>query len=64
MENRFITAGIGILFVALAVFIVLVAETGWMAHLAALAVGGLGLDAIVAALQGRRSMISRIGPLP
>lgn len=49
---------------ALAVFIVLVAETGWMAHLAALAVGGLGLDAIVAALKGRRSLISRIGPLP
>jgi hypothetical protein len=64
MENRSITAGIGILFVALAVFIVLVAENGWMAYLAALVVGGLGLDAIVAALQGRRSLISRIGPLP
>ena len=64
MENRFITAGIGILFVALAVLIVLVAETGWMAHLVALAVGALGLDAIAAALQGRRSLISRIGPLP
>jgi hypothetical protein len=64
METRFITAGIGILFVALAVLIVLVAETAWMTYLAALAVGGLGLDAIIAARHGRRSLISRIGPLP
>lgn len=64
MENRFVTALVGVLLLGAAVAMLGVAETGWLARLAALTVGGLGLDACVAALRGRRALISRIGPLP
>jgi hypothetical protein len=36
----------------------------WPAYLAALCLGVLGIDAIYSAIRGRRSLISRIGPLP
>lgn len=64
MENRYITAALGCLFVGLAIAIVLVSDRGWPAYLAAVAVGALGVDAIHGAIRGRRCLLSRIGPLP
>lgn len=64
MENRYITAALGCLFVGLAIAIALVADGRWPAFLAAVAVGALGVDAIHGAIRGRRCLLSRIGPLP
>ena len=64
MENRRITAGMGLLLTALGAWIAFKVADDWPAYLAAVAVGGLGLDAIYSAIRGRRSLISRIGLLP
>ena len=63
-ESRIVTAGIGALFVVLAVLIVCLSGNGWPAWLAALVVGGLGVDALVSALRKRRCLLARLGPLP
>jgi hypothetical protein len=64
MESRRITAGIGVLFTALGSWIAFGIADDWRGYMAAIAVGGLGIDAIYSAMRGRRSLISRIGPLP
>ena len=64
MENRVITIGIGVFFATLGVLIALTAENGALSYLAAVSVGGLGVEAIYSAIKNRRSLISRIGPLP
>ena len=64
MESRRITAGMGLLLTALGAWIAYAIADDWPAYLAALVVGGLGIDAIYSAIRGRRSLISRIGPLP
>jgi hypothetical protein len=64
MERRRVTAGIGLLFTALGAWIAFEIADDWPAYLAALAIGALGIDAIYSAVRGRRSLISRIGPLP
>jgi hypothetical protein len=64
MERRRVTAGIGLLFTALGAWIAFEIADDWPAYLAALAIGALGIDAIYSAVHGRRSLISRIGPLP
>lgn len=64
MESRRITAGMGLLFTALGAWIAFAIADDWPAYLAAVAVGGLGIDALYSAIRGRRSLISRIGPLP
>ena len=64
MESRRITAGMGLLFTALGAWIAWAIADDCPAYLAALVVGGLGIDAIYSAIRGRRSLISRIGPLP
>jgi len=64
MESRRITAGMGLLLTALGAWIAFKVAVDWPAYLAAVAVGGLGLEAIYSAIRGRRSLISRIGPLP
>jgi len=64
MESRRITAGMGLLLTALGAWIAFKVAADWPAYLAAVAVGGLGLEAIYSAIRGRRSLISRIGPLP
>jgi hypothetical protein len=64
MENRRITTGMGMLLTALGAWIAFEIADDWPAYLAAVAVGGLGIDAIYSAIRGRRSLISRIGPLP
>jgi len=64
MESRRITAGMGLLFTVLGAWIAFEIAKDWPAYLAALAVSALGIDAIYSAIRGRRSLISRIGPLP
>ena len=64
MESRAITIGIGVFFAALGVIIAFTAENGALSYLAAVTVGGLGIEAIYSAIRNRRSLISRIGPLP
>jgi len=54
----------GLLFTALGAWIAFEIADDWPAYLAALAVGALGIDAVYSAVRGRRSLISRIGPLP
>jgi uncharacterized membrane protein YczE len=56
----------GALFVALAIAIVAVVERpmGLGALIAALVIGLLGIDALINAVRNRRSLLSRIGPLP
>ncbi len=55
----------GALFVGCAVAIlVLLPLSDWKAMLAAAMLLGLGLDALHAAWQARRSLLSGIGPLP
>jgi hypothetical protein len=61
---RRVTAALGLLFVGLAVAILLTANRGIGSYGAALGVGGLGIDALVSAVRRRRSLLSRLGPLP
>ncbi len=63
--DRFIALLFGLVFCGIALAIVLLAQplsTGPV--IAAVVLGGLGLDAVVSAVRGTRSLLSRIGPLP
>jgi hypothetical protein len=64
--QRWVTAAFGALFVGIAVAILYFSgsEHRFGAYAAALVVGGLGVDALLSATRNRRSMLSRIGPLP
>jgi hypothetical protein len=63
--QRWADACIGALFVGCAVGILaLFALSDWKAMLAAATLFGLGFDALHAAWRPRRSLLSRIGPLP
>lgn len=57
---------IGILFVAIALWLGVMTwpQPSRGEVLVVLVVGSLGIDAILSALQRRRSFLSRIGPLP
>jgi hypothetical protein len=57
---------IGLLLTAVAIAIALLGElsTSIGSLLATLVLGGLGVDALVSAVRRRRSLLSRIGPLP
>jgi hypothetical protein len=63
---RWIGAGLGAVFIAAAVVIIVQGMPGLSAGeiVAALGLGGLGLDAVISALRDRRSLLARIGPLP
>lgn len=64
--NRIVTTVFGLLFIGVAGAIVLYPDgalhTG--AVVAAVLIGGLGVEALVSALRDRPSLLSRIGPLP
>lgn len=64
MKGKVISLGVGIFFVILGVLIVVTAENGVLSYLAAFVVGGLGAEEIYSSVRGRRSLLSRIGPLP
>jgi hypothetical protein len=60
-----VTAAAGILLIGCAVAIVVASADYSLGILAAAAViGGLGIDALASAARNRRSLLSRIGPLP
>jgi hypothetical protein len=63
---RWVTATVGLVFIALAVVIVFTADKNHTlgAVVAAFIVGGLGVDATISAARNRPSILSRIGPLP
>ncbi len=64
--HRWIGTLFGIFFIALAVLIIATSEpsTRVGAIAAAIVIAGLGLDLIASVLRGKRSLLSRIGPLP
>ena len=64
--SRIVAGCMGALFVALAFAIIGLADRplGPGALVAALVVGWLGIDALVNAVRNKRSLLSRIGPLP
>jgi hypothetical protein len=64
--GRWLDLGMGLLFVVIACVIVGApdAAPGVGHWIAALVVGGLGVDALLAAARNRRSLLSRVGPLP
>ncbi len=63
---RWVTATVGLVFVMLAIAILATADGDRKlgATLAAVVVGGLGVDAMVSAVRDRLSILARIGPLP
>lgn len=63
---RLITVGVGALFVAIAVAIAVLTDISTQpgALLAAVIIGVLGFDALLGAIRNKRSLLSRIGPLP
>lgn len=64
--DRWVCAGVGLLFVGLAAAIAISSDgtAGGWAYAAAAVIGVLGAEALVAAIRGRQSLMSRIGPLP
>lgn len=62
--HRLVTAAFGLLFAVLALVIVVVSDRTAGPLLAALLLGGLGVDALASAFRGKPSLLSRIGPLP
>lgn len=56
----------GVSMAALAVAILVLAEpTNLVGSIAAaLVIGGLGVEAVVSAFRGKRSLLARVGPLP
>ena len=65
-RHRVITAGFGVLFIVLAVAIVVWSNPPMHlgAVLTALVIAALGLDALISAIRNKRSLLSRVGPLP
>jgi hypothetical protein len=63
---RVVTVAFSLLFLILAILIVMLSDsrTRFGSLLAAMLVGGLGLDALICALRNKPSLLSRIGPLP
>ncbi|OKH44786.1 hypothetical protein NIES30_21360 [Phormidium tenue NIES-30] len=62
---RWVTATVGLVFIALAIAILFTADHhNLQTALAAVIVGGLGADALVSAARNRLSILARIGPLP
>lgn len=64
--SRIVTGCVGALFVALAIAIIAVVDRpiGLGAVVAAMVIGLLGIDALISAVRAKRSLLSRIGPLP
>ncbi len=64
-SHRAVTAVFGVLLVLIGTWLLVHREHGQTGPLlAALILTGLGLEAIVSVLRGKRSLLSRLGPLP
>ena len=66
MTYRVVTGALGTLFLGAAILIPILSNdpAGFSQLFASLAIGGLGLEALVSALKNRDSLLARIGPLP
>lgn len=66
VSRRWVDVGFGLFFIGLAIAVVVYAEAdaGNGAWIVAGVLALLGVDAVQAAFAGRRSLLSRIGPLP
>ncbi len=62
--SRTVACVFGVFFMALALAIFVVSDVSLESLIAAVLIGGLGLDAIVSALRNKKSLLARIGPLP
>lgn len=62
--GRWLAAIIGLMFVAIAGYLALRPDNGTGAWIAAAILALLGIDALIAAVRARPSLIGRIGPLP
>lgn len=60
--DRIASAAFGVIFVGIGVLILLLSADNWHS-IAAVALGALGLEAVVSACLGKRSLLSRVGPL-
>ena len=65
-SRRIVDLCCGILFILLAAAIVVLSEQSTLigSIVAAVVVGGLGIEATFSAWRGKRSLLARIGPLP
>lgn len=65
-SHRAITSAFGLFFIGVAILIALTSDesTRLAALLLAMLIGGLGLEALISAIRSKRSLLSRIGPLP
>ncbi len=61
---RWITIAFGILLITIAITILVVSELTLLPVIASVAIGILGIDAIVSAYRKTISLPARIGPLP
>jgi len=61
---RLVTAAFGLLFLAISIAILVVSDRTVGPILAAAVIGVLGIDATASAFRNKRSLLSRIGPLP
>lgn len=64
IPHRLITAAFGAFFTVCAIALFLLSDRTIFPLLAAAVIGLLGIDAIVNAFRARRSLLSRLGPLP
>jgi hypothetical protein len=64
MAHRWVSGVFGVFLVAMAAAIGVYSDRSTGPVVAALLLAGLGLDALVSAIRNRRSLLSRLGPLP
>jgi hypothetical protein len=64
--DRIVTSAFGLLLLGLAIAIILLTEGGMSTGplLVSAVLAALGLDALISVARNRRSLLSRIGPLP
>ena len=65
-SERWVTGAVGVLFIGIAMAIVYASASDYtfVVVVTAIVIGGLGVDALFSAVCNRRSLLSRIGPLP
>ena len=63
-SHRLVTAAFGMLFLALAIAMIVISDRTIGPILASVATGILGLDALASAYRNKRSLLSRVGPMP
>jgi heme A synthase len=63
--HRILTGSLGVLLLVAAIVGIAIQDSiEWRAALVALLLAGLGMDAVVGAIRGRKALVTRLGPLP